>query len=353
MSTFCKKLLSAWLFIWLSHFVSAQDSIRSKYVETFLEYSMVNPFVQALKDDFFVKNRGGKEKSSFYPNNTYQLGCGVYFFGVGFDIAYSLQPGNSKIEEYGKTTYRDIRTNLLYGNWGINFFTKKYRGFYREDNFGMRKDKITLRPDIVTTNIGVEGIYALNQNKFSLCSSYIFSERQVKSSGSVILSGTVNKFTLTSDSAVVSKEFEKSINVRSSFNFLRYTTMSIAPGYSYNIIWKRFFANITFAIGPAYHWVKFVTERRTHYDINLNTYFDFRFAVGYNGPRFFGGVNLTEIQRDIRLDRATFSNGSFLLRFNVGMRIRDKGFMKKRVLNIMKDAFKSKSDRGRNLDLSE
>lgn len=353
MSTFCKKLLSASLFIGLSHFVSAQDSVRSRYVETFLEYSMVNPFVQALKDNFSLKNRGGKERSSFYPNNTYQTGCGVYFFGVGFDIAYSLQPDKSRIEEYGKTTYYDIRTNFLYGNWGINFFVKKYHGFYRQDSFGMLKDKIALRPDIVTTNTGAEGIYALNQNKFSLCSSYIFSERQIKSSGSVILSGTVNKFTLTSDSSVVSNEFKKAINVRSSFNFLRYTTMSIAPGYSYNIIWRRFFANITFAIGPAYHWVRFVTERKTHYDINLNTYVDFRFAVGYNGPRFFGGVSLTEIDRDIRLDRVTFSNGSFLLRFNVGMRIRDKGFMKKRVLNIMKNVFKNKSDRGRDLDLSE
>lgn len=352
MSIFCKKLLSSSLLFWLSYFASAQDTLRSKYVETFAEYSMINPFVQGLKDNFFVKNRAGKEQSFFYPNNTWQLGCGVYFFGIGFDLAYSLQPDKQTIEKYGKTTYRDIRFNLLYGNWGINFFTKKYTGFYREDNFGLLKDKLTHRPDIVTTNHGVEGIYALNRNKFSLCSSYIFSERQIKNSGSVILSGTVNRFTLTADSSVISNDFRNLIHVRSSFNFLRYTTLSIAPGYSHNFVWKRFFSNITFAIGPAYHWVKFVTDRRVHYDINLNTYIDFRFAVGYNGPRFFGGINLYEIDRDIKLDKTLFSNGSFMVRFNVGMRIKDKGFMRKRVVDMIKNIFSRAEGRKNEMEMN-
>ena len=351
MNTFYKRLLSAAFLLLLCRFASAQDSIRSKYVDTFSEYSMLNPFVQGLNDSFSLKPRGGKEESSFVPNNTYQLGCGVYFFGIGFDFAYSLQPSDAENKKYGTTTYHDIRTNFLYGNWGINFFTKKYHGFYREDNFGNRKNQIALRPDITTTNNGVEGIYALNQSKFSLCSSYIFSERQIKSSGSVILSGTVNKFTLASDSAVASNDFEQAIKVKSSFNFLRYTTMSIAPGYSHNIVWKHFFANVTFAVGPAYHWMKFVTDEKTHYDINLNTYYDFRLALGYNGTRFFGGVNLTQLQRNIQLERVTFSNSSYLLRLNVGMRIKDKGFMKKRVLDIVKNAFKQKRNGESPIDL--
>lgn len=339
MNTFCKKLLSSSLLFWLYYVASAQDAIRSKYVETFLEHSMVYPLVQGLKDRFFIKNQSGTERSSFYPNNTYQLGCGINFFGVGLILAYPLQPGNSKIEKFGKTTYRDIRLNLLYGNWGINFFTKKYHGFYREDNFGVSEGKITHRPDIVTTNIGMEGIYALNQNKFSLCSSYIFSERQIRSRGSVILSGTVNRFTLTADSAVISDDFKSVIHEKSSFNFFRYTTMSIAPGYSHTIVRKRFFTNITLAVGPAYYWVKFVTEGQTHYDISLSTYIDFRFAVGYNGQRFFGGINLSRIQRDIQLEKIIFSNASLMVRFSAGMRIKDKGFMRMRVMSMIKNTF--------------
>jgi hypothetical protein len=173
-------------------------------------------------------------------------------------------------------------------------------------------------------------MYVFNKNKFSLWSAYNFTERQLKSRGSVLLAWTVNNVHLSADSAVLSPAYRARLLTSTNFNDVRYATFSVAPGYSYNLVWRKLFFNVALSVGPAHHWVYFVGSNGVgHYDIAINTFVDGRVALGYNSDRWFGGLTFVSQSRAVKFEDITLETQSQSFRMLVGYRIQEKGLLKK------------------------
>jgi hypothetical protein len=314
----------------------ATDSLRTFYIQEYPNHFFVWPVLKHRSLTFDVSKRSDDSQSiTFKPNNTASFGFGFYIFEVGFEIAFAIPINEQQKQIFGESKARDLQVNILTKSWGVDVYHQKYSGFYRDD---LRVNGIINGPsreDIDTRNFGISGFYAFNHRKFSLRSSYNFGERQLKRKGSVIVYGTINSFKAEADSAMLS-EGARTLGGGSDLEDLTFTTLSVAPGYSYNYILKKFFVNGTLTVGPAHHWVYYQLESgEKHYDVSFNATTTLRLALGYNSDRFFGGIGLVVQSRTVTFEDVRFASSSNTFRLLVGYRFKEKGILQKRAWDFV------------------
>lgn len=315
-----------------------RDSIRAEYIEEFPDDFSIWPMLKYRSLSFSITDKNDAQPSvTFNPNNDFKLGAGFYLFDLTFEVSFSVPIAVRDEAIYGKSKSTDLQINMLTKSVGLDLYFQKYSGFYKDD--GRVKippgEAYPQRPDIITRNVGLSVFYVWNNKKFSIRSSYNYADRQKKSAGSFILYGTINSFTLAGDSAILSTSNQRELGNGSDFVRLRYTSFSLAPGYSYNLVLKRVFFNGTFALGPAHHWIYYQTETgKGHYDILFNSTYTLRLAAGYTGNRFFTGTGIVLQSRVVKFQDLRFENSTSVFRLLVGYRFREKGFLKRRLLKI-------------------
>lgn len=317
-----------------------RDSIRAIYIEEFPDDFSIWPMLKYRALSFSIDDKKQKQPTvTFNPNNDFKFGAGFYLFDVSFEVSFSVPIAVRDEAIYGKSKSTDLQINALTKSVGLDLYYQKYSGFYKDDEGVKIPPGVSypLRPDIITRNFGLSAFYVWNNKKFSIRSSYNYADRQIKSAGSIILYGTINSFNLSADSAIMSTARQGELGVGSDFSHLRYTTFSLAPGYSYNLVLKRVFVNGTFAIGPAHHWIYYQAETgKGHHDIVFNSTYTLRLAAGYSGNRFFTGAGLALQSRVVKFENMRFENSTSVFRLVVGYRFREKGFLKKSLFNILK-----------------
>ncbi len=314
-----------------------RDSVRALYIEEFPDDFSIWPMLKYRALSFSIDDKKQKLPTvTFNPNNDFKAGAGFYLFDVSFEVSFSVPIAVRDEAIYGKSKSTDLQINALTKSIGIDLYYQKYSGFYKDDERIKNRpsgEAYPLRPDIITRNFGLSAFYVWNNKKFSIRSSYNYADRQVKSAGSFILYGTINSFNLTADSAILSTSNQTELGEGSDFKHLRYTTFSLAPGYSYNLVLKRVYVNGTFAIGPAHHWVYYQEEAgKGHHDIVFNSTYTLRLAAGYSGHRFFTGAGVVLQSRVVKFQNIRFENSTSVFRLVVGYRFHEKGFLKKKLL---------------------
>lgn len=336
-----KKIVAILLTTLLSASTIAQkkDSIRNRYIQRFPDHFFIWPITKIRTTTFDIQNRNNSgEKLTYKPNNSVGLGFGMYVFEIGFELVFAVPIDEQKRSLFGESKASDLQLNVLGKNWGVDLFTQRYEGFYRIDS---RREvpagqPYPQRPDLEVRNTGINGIYAFNKNKFSLRSSYNFSERQLKSGGSFVLSGTLNFFELRGDSAVYGDFYKPIFGTTSDFKQVNSTTFSIAPGYSYNlVVAKRIFVNASFSIGPAQNWISYETAIGTTNYQTLNTFADLRAGIGYNSQRFFMGASYVQQTRNILFEEVRFTSSSGTFKILFGYRFKEWGFLKWRAADLL------------------
>jgi len=327
-----RKVFALLLFLLVTKATVGQqsaDSTKNLYIEQFSDKFFVWPLFKKRSLSFDVRE-GNNEKIKYRPNNSFSLGLGVYLFEVSAEISFALPINERSQSTFGSTDAREFHANFLGNNWGVDVFRQKYNGFYFTDPAGSAPDVIIKRPDIELTNTGINGIYAFNKDKFSLKSAYNYSERQVKSGGSFLVTGNLNTFRLFADSVINTKQSGQQSS-GSELLLMRYTTLSVAGGYTYTLVYKSFFLNGGLSMGPAHNWILYSKPGgEEYYDIAINTYVDSRVALGYNSNRFFGGMSLVAQSRNIRFDDIRFSNTNTFVKIIVGYRFNEVGILKKK-----------------------
>lgn len=318
---------------------SDADSIRSYYIRQFPKYFFLYPVLKHRSLSFELeREKGGDALVTFKPNNAYSFGLGMYIFEFGFELTFAVPLEQKSIDLYGKSKARDIQFNLLGKKWGLDAFYQKYDGFYVIDS------KVELpggmpypqRSDIVTQNIGMTGSYTFNNQRFSFRSAYNFSEQQMFSKGSVLVFSSLSSFKLDADSSILNETQRANLGRDVAFTDLRYTSFSIAPGYTYSLIYKHFFLNGTLAVGPAHNWIKYRVEGGSdRYEPTINSFVAARIAIGYNGDRLFGGISFLTQGSNVKFGDTRFSSNNGSFKILIGYRFEEWGFLKRRVWDLV------------------
>lgn len=316
-----------------------KDSIRSNYVQRFPDKFFVWPVIKQRSLFFDISQRSDRSKVLNYrPNNSFGMGLGFYLFEVAFEVTTSIPLDEKSRVTYGESDARDLQINFLGRNFGGDVYRQNYAGFYVADPNKLisTDEEFARRPDIEMSNTGINGIYIFNHEKFSLRSAYNYSERQLKTGGSFVVTGTLNTLRLRADSTILGSRYRSFFPLGGSFDQMHYTTFGLAPGYTFSLVYRSFFLNTSLAIGPAHHWIYYKPAgEREQFDITINTYADIRMALGYNSQRCFAGMTYVVQSRDIRFDDIRFTSSSSVFRILAGYRFREVGILKKRAVDLV------------------
>ncbi|MGC4023226.1 MAG: DUF4421 family protein [Cyclobacteriaceae bacterium] len=315
-----------------------EDSLRSQNIKSYKNYFYLWPVIQQRSTSFDIVNQDrSNPKLTYKPNGDYSVGIGAYIFKVSFEASLSVPPASEKEKLYGHSSSSDYQFNLLSKRWGVNGFAQNYNGFYQTDSDKPVPAGVVYpqRPDISTWNTGVNGIYIFNSKRYSLRAAYNFSERQLKSGGSFLLTGTINTFSFRADSGVYGHNYESIYGAKADFSKLDLTTFSVAPGYGYTLVVKNLFLNGSLAIGPAQHWIYYRSDAVSSTETKLNSFIDLRLSIGYNSDRFFGGVSFVAQSRNVKIEQVQFTSTSTTFRMLVGYRFQEFGILKKSVWDFI------------------
>lgn len=309
------------------------DSVRAKHIRKYPDHFFIWPVIKRRSLSFDVENTlNPGDALHFKPNNTFAAGVGVYLFDISAELSVSIPLDEKSRSRYGSSDVRDLSATVMGRHWAIDGFVQHYSSFYLSNPVPAIKanQAFPLRPDIDLTNVGGNGIYVFNKKKFSLWSAYNFSERQLKSQGSALIAWTVNTLNMTGDSLVLTQNYINRLKATTNFRDIRYATFSIAPGYSYSLIFRKIFLNASLSIGPAHHWVYYTgSDAKGHYDIAINYFVDSRIALGYNSDRWFGGITFVSQARTVRFQEMQLSTSSESFRMLIGYRLKEKGVLTK------------------------
>jgi hypothetical protein len=312
----------------------------STYIKSYRDKFFVWPVTKQRQLSFRLQDAdpGGKSLE-FKPNSTSGLGFGVYLFDLGLEFVFPLPVADDRTNVFGSTRSTDLQLNVLSRRWGGDVVYQRYKGFYlaNPDPPVPSGSPYPQRPDIVSENLGINGVYVFNAKRFSLRSSFTFADRQLKSSGGFLLSGSFNLYEIDGDSAILNPAYSALLGQQSSFTSLDYRTYAVAPGYAHNfIIRKNFFVSLLLALGPAIQDFRYTDDSGVqHKDTRVNSYIDARMAVGYSNDKFFTGITLSSQSRNVVIDDIRFSSITTTGRILFGWRFSEWGFLKHSVWELL------------------
>lgn len=335
--------MRAWLIVFASMLLipargQVTDSLRDGYVESYPDYFFVWPLLKARSSQFDIRRADNRSQVLTYrPNNSYGAGLGVYVFELALEATLSVPVDEKRTTLYGKSKEFDVQINALSKHWVGDVFYQKYRGFYRDDSSlpVPANQPHPQRPDVVTEDLGINGVYFFNRHRFSYRSAYNFAERQKRSAGSFLLAGSINTYELRADSSIYGPAYNSIYGNSAAINRLRATSISIAPGYSYTLVLDRWFVNAAVSVGPAFTRLGYRVNDANGSIQRLNTYADVRFGLGYNGDRFFTGLTWVSQTRAVTIDEMRLTTNSLTLRILAGYRFREFGILRKRAFDLL------------------
>lgn len=122
-------------------------------------------------------------EKEYSPNNPLLAGVGFSVKNTVISVRFSQGVANLNGSEYGKTRITDFQVHNYGRKFITDIFIQNYRGFYNEG------PPITLYPDLRVRQIGIEGSYLFNGQRFSAKAAFEQSERQLQSAASWVLGG--------------------------------------------------------------------------------------------------------------------------------------------------------------------
>ncbi|MCE2893592.1 MAG: DUF4421 domain-containing protein [Flammeovirgaceae bacterium] len=315
------------------------DSLaRAKYIERFPDYFFIWPVLRQRASSFIIQNsRNAGDRLTFSPNITNHAGLGFYVFEIGFQFIVAIPPSQKSINEFGESNSLDLQANIIGNNWEIDAFHENYKGYFADDSRNPIPSGVPKlqRRDIETVNSGFTGAYFFNKRRFSIRATYNFYERQKKSAGSPMLLANFTQFSLRSDSALY-RSTQFNANDIGDFKDIDYRTISIAPGYAYNLVLRNFFVGASLNIGASFQFFNYRLGVDKNYSMAVVPYVNGRTTIGFNSDRFFTGITYTFQTLQISYSDADFINRADTFRLIFGYRFREVGFLKLRALEMIK-----------------
>lgn len=319
---------------------AGQQPYDSLYLKPYKDKFFAWPVAKTRELSFRLEdplNPGAK--AEFKPNSSTGLGLGVYLFDLGLEFVFPMPQPEDRVNQFGTTRATDLQLNILSRRWGGDVVYQRYKGYYLSNPVPPVQpgEPYPQRPDIVTENLGVNGIYAFNSHRFSLRSSFTFADRQLKSAGGFLLAGSFNLYEIDGDSAILNPFYQGLPGQTQGFTSLDFRTYAVAPGYAHNfIIRKNFFISLLLALGPAVQDFRFRDTGGTlHADTRINSYLDFRAAIGYSTDKFFTGITLSSQTRNVIFEDIRFSSVTTTGRILFGWRFAEWGFLKRSVWELL------------------
>lgn len=314
------------------------QKVDTNYVENFRDLLNVKLFAVVRSNKFTINDKDSMTSVGYTINTKLNMGIGFTFRGIGFDIEYSPPGINNDDAKYGKSSQFAVATSANGRLFIYNVYYRQYQGFYTTQGYKVNDSTYdySRRPDINNYNAGFVLTYVVNHKRFSSAAPYSLSQKQRKSSGSMLIGTYGFLYGLTADSIMlpdsVAMKFRKELQFSTAASY----TFGVSCGYTYTLVFgrkKNWFVNV--ATLPGISFQEFYTVNA--FDQTVYNRFSFglslqsRFSMGYNRKNYFIGINWMGNNFILGDDRASIDYKYGTFRFYYGHRFDIRKMLKKRL----------------------
>ncbi len=271
---------------------------RDEYVRDYTNNLTIAPYIASYALTLEVKPKDdGDHKTEYKPNIYGNAGVAFSYLGFGASISTKIPKDPKDSQIYGDSKYFDFQINYYSKSYGIDVSLQEYSGFYANNAVDFNPswvegDAYPQRSDLKVSSIGVNFYFIDNEN-LSLRSSFNFSEKQLKSAGSLLLLGSVNINDIKSNSSLIPSIHSQYYGDYAGVKSAGFLTLSCIPGYGYTLVlFDDFFLTGVFALGPGIESQSFETNEGKKESVVVSLKVNVRLSIGYNGENFYSGIML-------------------------------------------------------------
>ena len=265
----------------------------SSYIRSYADKVSVKILALNKFNTFHLWDQSLDGSISYRPDLGVNFGIGAAYKWFALDLSTSLGFSEDKISD---SKYRDIQGRVLTSKHYLRFRYQYYLGYRIAEISGNKLeqlDEYETRKDARTVQFGLQYLYAFNYGKFSLKAPFAMNERQKKSAGSAVAGMGFFMYNLDADSSLIPSEPAISVTSQSNFLALNMVSLTMDFGYMYSFVIKgRFFITLGLIPGIGIKDGDYRTENLVSISSSLALRVKTMNAIGYNGQRFFTGLQL-------------------------------------------------------------
>ena len=285
-------------------------------------------FVSMNKYNFFsLIDSKNQSRIKYRPARDLYLGVGFAYKWIAADFTLGL--GLYKEKEFEEQQAFDFQGRIFSSKHYFAATLQYYRGYKMnalQGTLANVSDTNQIRKDVRNVNMELQYLYALNYTKFSLKAPFVLNEIQKKSAGSTIFGGSYSYFSLQSDSSLIPIEAKSDFIPEANLTNLSVLRLGINFGYMYTLVIKKNFF-ITASVIPGVHFNTgdYSSPNINQIAPNINLSLISMNSLGYNGRRFFGGLNFSYNGSLLKVQQNLFTQiGYGKLSAFVGYRFKNK-----------------------------
>ena len=297
----------------------------SSYYETHNDVTHIRLYFIQKNTTLSYKNDIDGVSSKYSPQILPGLGLGFTYDWLTLNVSYGL-PLYGNEGEKGKTKYVDIQLHLWAKKFIVDISAQSYKGLYvpgDKDAFGNDYH----RDDVKTRLLGGAFQYVLNNKRFSSRSSFLQTDWQKRSAGSLLVGFNAYVGRITADSSMLrySTEVDPSGPIEKKDVFWQ-----IGPtvGYAYTLVIKKHLF-LTGSFTESLNYGRRITTEQSEQQATSNFAINpsYRLVAGYNTYRWAFALsyvnNRYNIASESHSDGLAINSGTY--RVNVVYRFKSKG----------------------------
>lgn len=317
-------------------FAQPADTTRNKYIEEYPEKFYIRPVFTLRNLSLELATRNNKNKINYRPNGNGYLGVGVYIFDIGAGVSFKLPESKKSNDRFGKTDFFDFQSNIYGKKWGADLSLQQYEGFYinnPSEHFPewQKNDPYPQRADLAVKKLTFNIFYVENHKKFSYRSAYNQADRQRKSGGSFYFGTKFLYQDISADTSLIPYNSRQGFDL-DDLKRVNFYSLALLPGYTHTFTYKYFYLNISFAVGPAYQVSFYNGDNQQLQDRQVTYAVNGRAAIGYNSPRWIGGISFVNHSSNFKTEDLQISGETGNIRVFLGYRFKEIGILKKKLL---------------------
>ena len=282
---------------------------------------------------FQIRDRNNDTKLTYRPEYGVNLGLGMAYKWFSMDITFDV--GLRENQNLENREFLDIQTRAYSSKRLIEAYIQYYYGYVLTRADGIDQNLLSdnnSRVDIRTISFGLQYLFALNYDKFSLNAPFVLSEKQRKSAGSPIFGSSLVMFTMNGDSSVVPTSMKPYFDEKLHMVDMGLISVAVNFGYMYTFVWKKhIFLTLGLIPGLNFNFGDTKAQERENLIWTISYKIKTMNAIGYNSSRFFTGIHFVGDVNNVNLKNklsTQFSNGS--VKFFAGYRFQRRKKQKDR-----------------------
>ena len=276
----------------------AAEKIDTNYIHDFDEELNIKLVDEVDNNNFSIRDNITQKTYGYNINTAVNLGFGVDYRGIGFELLFTPNSFNNDDNLYGRTKQFSLSTGANSRRFTYSAYIRRNQGFHSTVGSKIPGDttgalEYYYRPDITNYDVGGEFTYIVKNKKFSSSAPYDFTQRQIKSTGSLLIGGFFSVYGINADSVVIPDSLKKNFKPEVQFRKASTFTIGASCGYTYTLVFHKYwFVNIYLLPGLAIQRYASINayDQQTKPNVTLGLAFQGRLAFGVNKKRNYLGI---------------------------------------------------------------